>query len=78
MKNETNRTDKTTFSTWGRVAEDHMDRMSDAFAQATKFQASALEQGKVLFAHNMKLASDCQAWATETGNNLRTALFATK
>lgn len=75
MKNESKTTDKTTFSTWGRVAEDHMDRVSDAFAEATKFQAAALEQGKDLMAYNMKLATDWQNWATESGNSLRSALF---
>ena len=78
MNNETNTTDKTTFSTWGRVAEDHMDRVSEAFAEATKFQAAALEHGKELLTYNMKLATQWQSWATETGNGLRAALFPTK
>jgi hypothetical protein len=78
MKNQTKTTDKTTFSTWGRVAEDHMERVSETFAEATKFQAAALEHGKDLLAYNMKLATDWQRWAAETGNSLRAALSPTK
>jgi hypothetical protein len=78
MKNETNATDKTTFSTWGRVAEDHMDRMGEAFTQATAFQAAALEQCNSLLRYNAKLATEWQSWATDTGNALRASLFSTK
>ncbi len=78
MKNENKRTDNTTFSTWGRVAEDNMDRMGEAFTKATQFQAAALEQGNALFSYNRKLANDWQNWASETGTRLRAALFAPK
>lgn len=78
MKNETNATDKTTFSTWGRVAEDQMDRLSETFTQATKFQAAAMEQGRELVNYNMKLADEWQNWASETGKSLRATLFSSK
>lgn len=83
MKNETNETttnttDKTTFSTWGRVAEDQLDRMSEAFHQVTNFQGAALAQSRELLAYNMKLAGDWQSWASETGKSLQAALFSKK
>lgn len=82
MNNETNTTEantnKTTFSTWGRVAEQHMDRMSEMFTQNSKLQAAMLEQGKELFSYNMKLAGEFQDWANETRRSVAGKIFGAK
>jgi hypothetical protein len=80
MKNESNETtsDKTTFSTWGRVAEDQLERMTEALGQAANMQGAALAQGRELLAYNLKLANDCQSWASETGKSLQSAFLKRK
>ncbi|MCP4448542.1 MAG: hypothetical protein GY811_24880 [Myxococcales bacterium] len=79
MNNETNSSEnKTTFSTWGRVAEEQLGRVSEMMGQSAKLQASAFEQGKELFAYNMKLANDLQDWANETRRQVTGKLFGTK
>jgi hypothetical protein len=68
----------TTFSTWGRVAEDHMQRMSDAFTKGSELQKATLEQGREFVAYNMKLATEWQAWASESSRKFAGQFFATK
>lgn len=82
MKNDTNPNPSspasTTFNTWGRVAEDQMQRMADLFAQGTKMQSVAFEHGRELLAYNMKLAGEWQSWASETGRTVASKIFASK
>tara|TARA_R110002096_G_scaffold436038_2_gene665808 strand:- start:75659 stop:75904 length:246 start_codon:yes stop_codon:yes gene_type:complete len=72
---ETPNTNATTFSTWGRVAEEQLERMGEMMTQGTRLQAAALEQGKQLLEYNMKLAGDCQTWAEETRRKLGDRIF---
>lgn len=84
MKNETKTantdagTPATTFHTWGRVAEDHMQRMSDAFARSSELQKATFEQGRDFVTYNMKLASEWQAWMSESSRRLAGQLFSSK
>jgi hypothetical protein len=81
MKNETNTSStstSTTFNTWGRVAEDHMQRMSDAFARGSQLQKATLEQGREFVAYNMKLASEWQTWVSDSSRKFAGQFFAAK
>lgn len=85
MKTETNSNPSsslpdasTTFNTWGRVAEEQMQRMGELFEQSTKMQTAALDQGRELLAYNMKLAGEWQTWASEASRNVATKIFSKK
>ena len=71
-------TNKTTLSTWGRVAEQHMERMSEMVAQNSKLQAAMFDQSKELFSYNMKLAGEFQDWAKQTRSKVAGKIFGAK
>jgi len=81
MNNETNQSaasNTTTFSTWGRVAEQQMAHLGEVFAEGTKLQTSAMEQGKELLAYNMKLAREWQDWASEARRSIMESFSSAK
>ena len=71
-------TTETTFNTWGRVAMEQMDRLSEIATQGMKMQTSAMEQGREYVQYHMKLATEWQSWAMDAGKKMTSQLWGSK
>ena len=69
-KESKNPTPDTTFDTWGRMAEEQMNRFNSWHTQMTQMQLAALDQVRDMIDYSAKLGTEWQKHAMDTSRKL--------
>lgn len=63
-------TQHTTYDTWGRVAQDQLERMTAWSEQATRMQLAAMDQVREFVGYSTRLATEWQSFMLDAGRKM--------